>query len=113
VGPPWLLLAPPSGFLHLSFDEAAIFDPYDQNRATGAFIIIDPDTNNTVAGGMVTGRRSDLGGIHRDGQRVILSLPADLADELMASEAFAARRDEADIRRVSAGRAAELLGDIE
>jgi sulfate adenylyltransferase subunit 1 len=101
------------GKVHLSFDEAAIFDPYDQNRATGAFIIIDPDTNNTVAGGMVTGRRSDLGGIHRDGERVILSLPADLADELMASEAFAARRDEADIRRVSAGRAAELLDDIE
>jgi sulfate adenylyltransferase subunit 1 len=101
------------GKVHLTFDEVAVFDPYEQNRATGAFIIIDPDTNNTVAGGMVTARRSDLSGIHRDGQRVLLSLPADLADELMASEAFAARRDEVDVRRVTAARAGELFEDLE
>jgi sulfate adenylyltransferase subunit 1 len=101
------------GKVHLTFDEVAVFDPYEQNRATGAFIIIDPDTNNTVAGGMVTAKRTDLGGIHREGQRVLMSLPADLADELMASETFAARRDEVDLRRISAARAADLLGDIE
>ena len=28
-------------------------DPYDQNRATGAFILIDEATNDTVAGGMI------------------------------------------------------------
>jgi len=32
------------------------FDAYDENRATGAFILIDPLTNETVAGGMITGR---------------------------------------------------------
>ncbi|WP_377295823.1 sulfate adenylyltransferase subunit CysN [Rhizobium sp. SGZ-381] len=101
------------GKVHLSFDEVAVFDPYEQNRATGAFIIIDPDTNNTVAGGMVTAKRADLGGIHREGERVLLSLPADLADELMASEAFSARRDDVDIRRVSAARAADILDEIE
>jgi sulfate adenylyltransferase subunit 1 len=101
------------GKVHLTFDEVAVFDAYEQNRATGAFIIIDPDTNNTVAGGMLTARRSDLGGIHREGQRVLLSLPADLADELMASEAFAARRDEVDVRRVTAVRAVELFEDLE
>jgi sulfate adenylyltransferase subunit 1 len=101
------------GKVHLTFDEVAVFDPYEQNRGTGAFIIIDPDTNNTVAGGMVTAKRTDLGGIHRDGQRVLLSLPADLADELMASETFAARRDEVDIRRITAARAADLFGEIE
>ncbi|WP_137132236.1 sulfate adenylyltransferase subunit CysN [Rhizobium sp. FY34] len=101
------------GKVHLTFDEMAVFDAYEQNRSTGAFIIIDPDTNNTVAGGMVTARRTDLGGIHREGQRVLLSLPADLADELMASEAFVARRDEADVRRVSALRAGELFEELE
>src|SRR5690606_19123542 len=42
------------GKVRLSFDEHAVFDAYEQNRSTGAFILIDPDTHNTVAGGMVT-----------------------------------------------------------
>lgn len=96
------------GKVHLVFDEAAIFDPYDQNRSSGSFILIDPDSNNTVAGGMVTGKRSDIGGIHKEDGRVILSLPADLADKIMAGELFAARRDEAEVRRMTAAQAAEL-----
>ena len=32
------------------------FDAYSENRATGAFILIDPLTNETVAAGMITGR---------------------------------------------------------
>jgi len=32
------------------------FDSYYENRATGAFILIDPLTNETLAGGMITGR---------------------------------------------------------
>ncbi len=101
------------GKVHLTFDEQAIFDPYEQNRTTGAFILIDPDTNNTVAGGMITGRRSEIGGIHKDDRRVLLSLPADLADKIMASEAFASRRQDVDVRHTSAGRAAELLADLD
>ena len=30
------------------------FDPYDQNRKTGAFIVIDRNTNHTVGAGMIT-----------------------------------------------------------
>jgi sulfate adenylyltransferase subunit 1 len=101
------------GKAHLVFDEQALFDTYEHNRTTGAFILIDPDTNNTVAGGMVTGRRSELGGIHKDDERVILSLPADLADKLMATEIFASRRQDVEVRHTSAGRAAELLADFE
>lgn len=100
------------GKVHLSFEEQAVFDPYEQNRATGAFILIDPDTLNTVAGGMVTAKRGDLGGIHRgrDGeQRVVLSLPADLAEQLMASDLFASRRDETEIRRMTSAEAAEIF----
>jgi sulfate adenylyltransferase subunit 1 len=99
------------GKVHLSFDEAAIFDPYEQNRSSGSFILIDPDTNNTVAGGMITGKRSELGGIHGGDARVILSLPADLADQIMASELFANRRHEAEVRRMTAAQAADLWSD--
>jgi hypothetical protein len=31
------------------------FDAYEKNRATGAFILIDPLTNETLAAGMITG----------------------------------------------------------
>ena len=96
------------GKVRLSFDEAAVFDPYDQNRLTGSFILIDPETNNTVAGGMITGKRTDVGGIHKEGQRVLLSLPADLAEQIMASELFASRRDETEVRRVTSAQAAEI-----
>jgi sulfate adenylyltransferase subunit 1 len=102
------------GKVHLAFEEPAVFDPYEQNRATGAFILIDPDTLNTVAGGMVTAKRADIGGIPRgkEGeQRVVLSLPADLAEQLMASELFASRRDEAEIRRLTAAEAAEIFSN--
>jgi len=103
------------GKVRLSFEEQAVFDTYEQNRATGAFILIDPDTLNTVAGGMITAKRGDLGGIHQtrsaDGQRVLLSLPADLAEQLMASELFASRRDETEIRRLTAKQAADIFSN--
>jgi sulfate adenylyltransferase large subunit len=30
-----------------------VFDPYDQNRTTGSFIVIDPATNSTAGAGMI------------------------------------------------------------
>ncbi len=101
------------GKVHLSFDEAAIFDAYELNRTTGAFILIDPDTNNTVAGGMISAKRGDVGGLNNEAERVILSLPADLADKILASGILSERRDEVDIRRTNPGRAAELLGELD
>ncbi|PZU84895.1 MAG: sulfate adenylyltransferase subunit CysN [Shinella sp.] len=101
------------GKVHLSFDETAIFDPYEQNRSTGAFILIDPDTNNTVAGGMVTAKRSDLGALNANEGRVILSLPADLAEQLMATELLASRRDEVETRRITNAAARDLFDGLE
>jgi sulfate adenylyltransferase subunit 1 len=100
------------GKVRLAFEEQAVFDTYEQNRATGAFILIDPDTNNTVAGGMIAAKRSSVSSIHGDDARVILSLPADLADQLMSGELFANRRDEVEIRRVSAARARDIVDGI-
>ena len=101
------------GKVHLAFDEAAMFDAYEANRLTGAFILIDPDTNNTVAGGMITGKRVQSGGLDAEDERVILSLPADLAAQLMATELFAERREEVEVRRTSVAQAAEILDTLD
>jgi len=100
------------GKVRLSFDETAIFDPYEQNRATGSFILIDPDTNNTVAGGMISAKRS-TGATEEQGDRVILSLPAGLAEKLLAGELLAKHRDEIDIRRTDAATASRLIDDLD
>lgn len=41
------------GIANISTDKALAFDPYDQNRHSGRFIIIDRFTNATVGAGMV------------------------------------------------------------
>jgi bifunctional enzyme CysN/CysC len=43
------------GRVRLRTQAPLMFDPYRRNRLTGSFILIDPDTNNTVAAGMVLG----------------------------------------------------------
>jgi bifunctional enzyme CysN/CysC len=43
------------GEVIISAHRKLFVDPYHKNSATGAFIIIDPITNNTVAAGMVEG----------------------------------------------------------
>jgi sulfate adenylyltransferase subunit 1 len=100
------------GKVRLSFDETAIFDPYEQNRSTGSFILIDPDTNNTVAGGMIIGKRSETNA-NGSGERVVLSLPADLAEAILASELVSSRRDEIDLRRTSGETASRLLDELD
>lgn len=102
------------GKVHLAFDETAIFDPYEANRQTGAFILIDPDTNNTVAGGMITAKSGRIDGIGSGGKdRVLISLPADVADEMLASKAFATLRDQIEIRRVSGHKARAVLDTLD
>src|SRR6185437_1676507 len=41
------------GVCNLSLDRAVAFDPYDENRDTGGFIIIDRMTHNTVGAGLL------------------------------------------------------------
>jgi hypothetical protein len=45
------------GRVSLALAQAVVFDAYKVNPATGAFIIIDRITNNTVGAGMILGRR--------------------------------------------------------
>ncbi len=53
------------GFANLSLAEPIAFDPYDENRATGAFILIDRFTNQTVAAGMIRFGLRRATNIHR------------------------------------------------
>jgi bifunctional enzyme CysN/CysC len=39
--------------VRLRLSEPLVVDPYAENRATGAFILIDEATNDTVAAGMI------------------------------------------------------------
>ncbi len=84
------------GKVRLNFEEIAIFDTYEENRDTGSFILIDPDNNNTIAGGMITGQTKDvvkIGDSHGDEEIVVLALSPELAKKLQNSEAFAAIKD--------------------
>ena len=41
------------GSCNISLQRKIPFDPYAENRSTGAFILIDPETNATVGAGMI------------------------------------------------------------
>ena len=58
-------------------------DPYRRNRATGSFILIDPLTNATVAGGMITGREPGVpgAGVPSTEQRLAASGPVTPAEQ--------------------------------
>jgi len=47
------------GRVVITTNKPLFFDPYKKNRATGAFILIDPVTNNTSAVGMIIDRLKD------------------------------------------------------
>ncbi len=53
------------GFANLSLAEPIAFDPYDEVRTTGAFILIDRFTNQTVAAGMIRFGLRRATNIHR------------------------------------------------
>jgi bifunctional enzyme CysN/CysC len=53
------------GFANLSLAEPIAFDAYEDNRATGAFILIDRFTNQTVAAGMIRFGLRRATNIHR------------------------------------------------
>ena len=50
------------------------FDPYQTNKATGSFILIDPITNNTSAVGMIIDRVEDKD-MHVSEELPVLDLP--------------------------------------
>ena len=47
------------GLVEIETARPLFFDPYRKNRATGAFILIDPVSNATVAAGMIAERKDE------------------------------------------------------
>ena len=52
------------GVITLALDQPIAFDPYDQNRETGGFILIDRLSNNTVGLGLIDFALRRAGNIH-------------------------------------------------
>jgi sulfate adenylyltransferase subunit 1 (EFTu-like GTPase family) len=74
----------------LSFDIPVIFDKYEDNRITGAFIIIDRITNGTVGAGMIV---SDLDLVGFDTSVSTDGLKQEIRSQL---EAITSRLDKAN-----------------
>ncbi len=55
AGAPQELALNDIGRVRLRTNAPLVFDPYDQNRRTGSFILIDEASNNTVGAGLVVG----------------------------------------------------------
>jgi len=53
------------GRVEIRVSHPLFFDSFRINRGTGAFILIDPLTNNTVAAGMIRGATQDMDGVIR------------------------------------------------
>ena len=77
----------------LALSQSLVFDPYQSNAATGAFIIIDRLSNNTVDAGMIIGRHQSAANLRgrvsqqeketRLGQRgAVIWIARKIADDL-------------------------------
>ena len=54
------------GRVEITTADPLFFDPYKLNRATGSFVLIDPDTNATLAAGMIRGEGQHVAAIGED-----------------------------------------------
>ena len=78
----------------LSFDEPFFFDVFEAQPETGAFILIDPDNLQTVAGGMVEGSSNGYTNEAAMIDLISLRLPADLAKQVLETAHKEDRLDE-------------------
>jgi sulfate adenylyltransferase large subunit len=78
------------GLVEIETFRPIFFDPYEQNRTTGSFILIDADTNATAAAGMI--QASTAGGEERENRSGAAAHPAVL---LISDSALAAALEDA------------------
>ena len=78
------------GLVEIETLRPIFFDPYEQNRTTGSFILIDADTNATAAGGMI--QASTAGSEEREDRSGSAPHPSVL---LVSDDALAAALEEA------------------
>jgi sulfate adenylyltransferase large subunit len=78
------------GLVTVTASRPLVFDPYEQNRATGSFLVIDPATNATAGAGMIV----------RPLEEAPSQVPAAAAAERLARAARSAASDEAAVDAV-------------
>jgi bifunctional enzyme CysN/CysC len=69
------------GFCELALATPVAFDPYEVNRDTGAFVLIDPLSNQTVAAGMIWRSLRKADNIHRQAFDVDRNARAELTGQ--------------------------------
>ena len=114
------------GKVRLKFEETAIFDSYEDNRGTGSFILIDPEENTTVAGGMIVellasntrklrDGEKELGGEDPnvpDGEKLVLmAMPVEVAQKLQKSIEFEELKYDIAVTRIER-KNFKLLSDV-
>ena len=68
------------GSVIVESDRPLVFDAYEQSRRTGSFILIDPDSNNTVAAGMIAEALGDASGKVASQNGLVIPVAADNPD---------------------------------
>ena len=79
------------GIADIEVARALCFDPYQENRATGSFILVDPDTNSTVAAGMISGPNASASFASQSAEGRAWRIEGDSLVIPIASESAAAR----------------------
>jgi len=102
------------GKVKLKFEETAIFDSYEQNYETGSFILIDPDTNNTIAGGMIISVLSEVAQISNDNDEeiILMSLPINIAKQLKETQAYAENKKSITQIKINKAKAEAILSKL-
>lgn len=94
----------------LDFEESAFFDAYTTNKKTGAFIIIDPDTLNTVAGGMIIEAGQESAFSHKSLDNIVtILLPESLARELLKTDIISNNLDSIHVAQTTTVKAGQFL----
>lgn len=81
--------------VQLNFSDRIAFDTYQDNKTTGSFILIDPDTNNTIAGGMITDAVDNIERITPKGTPELTTfiMPSEIVEEFYRSEFYLKHKD--------------------
>ncbi|MCF6344352.1 MAG: sulfate adenylyltransferase subunit CysN [Devosiaceae bacterium] len=103
------------GKVKLRFEEEANFDIYDENPDTGSFILIDPDSNNTIAGGMISAKIEQVANIDNFNEEeiIVFSMPLVEAKKLQQLEGFKEISDKVQQTQTIKSKLRNLLSDID
>ncbi|MBP0441449.1 sulfate adenylyltransferase subunit 1 [Tianweitania sediminis] len=82
------------GEVVLQFDEETLFDRFEDCSGLGAFVLIDPQTNNTIAGGMVIDLAQPDAATST---RMTVSMPSGLVERIFAIPELAEYRKEIEV----------------